>query len=183
MSVKKLITVAAYGYLPEIKLSGPVKTPTYVKIEAVKSLVLNGRRVFEHNPANVSEKVLLQPTTYAKVNFGSTETNMTKDVSTEPKVNQEIPDEKPVETPDENTKIDEVDESEKSDDHTDEAATDTTTEVAEQKADESQPEVVSETTTTDVTSEGMEQDEAEKSVDTTVKPQQNQSKKNRKNKK
>ena len=71
MSLKKLVTIATTGFIPEIKVTGPVKTPTYIKIDAVKTLVLNGRRVYEHNPSNPSEKVLLQPSTYAKVNFGS----------------------------------------------------------------------------------------------------------------
>ena len=71
MSLKKLVTIATTGFIPEIKVTGPVKTPTYIKIDAVKTLVLNGRRVYEHNPSNPSDKVLLQPSTYAKVNFGS----------------------------------------------------------------------------------------------------------------
>ena len=71
MSLKKLVTIATTGFISEIKVTGPVKTPTYIKIDAVKTLVLNGRRVYEHNPSNPSEKVLLQSSTYAKVNFGS----------------------------------------------------------------------------------------------------------------
>lgn len=85
MSLKKLVTIATSGFIPEIKVTGPVKTPTYVKIDAVKTLVLNGRRVYEHNPSNPSEKVLLQPSTYAKVNFGSKDAAPVESAQDEPK--------------------------------------------------------------------------------------------------
>lgn len=90
MSLKKLVTIATSGFIPEIKVTGPVKTPTYVKIDAVKTLVLNGRRVYEHNPSNPSEKVLLQPSTYAKVNFGSKDAAPVEPTQDEPK-NDPIP--------------------------------------------------------------------------------------------
>ena len=90
MSLKKLVTIATSGFIPEIKVTGPVKTPTYVKIDAVKTLVLNGRRVYEHNPSNPSEKVLLQPSTYAKVNFGSKDAAPVESAQDEPK-NDPIP--------------------------------------------------------------------------------------------
>ena len=90
MSLKKLVTIATTGFIPEIKVTGPVKTPTYIKIDAVKTLVLNGRRVYEHNPSNPSEKVLLQPSTYAKVNFGSKDAAPVESAQDEPN-NDPIP--------------------------------------------------------------------------------------------
>ena len=91
MSLKKLVTIATTGFIPEIKVTGPVKTPTYIKIDAVKTLVLNGRRVYEHNPSNPSEKVLLQPSTYAKVNFGSNDAAPVEPTQVEEPKNDPIP--------------------------------------------------------------------------------------------
>ena len=91
MSLKKLVTIATTGFIPEIKVTGPVKTPTYIKIDAVKTLVLNGRHVYEHNPSNPSEKVLLQPSTYAKVNFGSNDAAPVEPTQVEEPKNDPIP--------------------------------------------------------------------------------------------
>ena len=91
MSLKKLVTIATTGFISEIKVTGPVKTPTYIKIDAVKTLVLNGRRVYEHNPSNPSEKVLLQPSTYAKVNFGSNDAAPVEPTQVEEPKNDPIP--------------------------------------------------------------------------------------------
>ena len=71
MAVKKLITVGYQGFIPELRTNGPIKTPTMVNINAVRALVLNGRRVYEHNPSNPSKKVLLTPSNIGKPNFSS----------------------------------------------------------------------------------------------------------------
>ena len=89
MGVKKLITISTPGYLPEIRVNGPVKTPTYVKVDAVRTLVLNGRRVFEHNPSNPTEKIILNVSNSVKVNFGAGATT-DKPVDTPKKVDEPI---------------------------------------------------------------------------------------------
>lgn len=89
MGVKKLITISTPGYLPEIRVNGPVKTPTYVKVDAVRALVLNGRRVLEHNPSNPTEKVILNVSNSVKVNFGADATT-DKPVDTPKKVDELI---------------------------------------------------------------------------------------------
>ena len=104
MSVKKLITVSNSGYLPEIKVNGPIKTPTYVKVDAVRALVLNGRRVSEHNPANPSEKIVLNVSNSVKVNFGDS-VSPEKPVNDTPENVDTVP---PVTPPEDNRGEDEV---------------------------------------------------------------------------
>lgn len=74
---KKYVTIGVVGMIPEIRVNGPLKTPHYIDLEMVKAMVLHGRRVYEHNPAKPSERVLLTIENMDKDNFG-------KDVEKEP---------------------------------------------------------------------------------------------------
>lgn len=67
---KKYVTIGVVGLIPEIRVNGPLKTPHYIDIEMVKAMVLHGRRVYEHNPAKPSERVLLTIENMDKDNFG-----------------------------------------------------------------------------------------------------------------
>ena len=67
---KKYVTIGVVGMIPEIRVNGPLKTPHYINIEMVKAMVLHGRRVYEHNPAKPSERVLLTIENMDKDNFG-----------------------------------------------------------------------------------------------------------------
>ena len=67
---KKYVTIGVVGMIPEIRVNGPLKTPHYIDIEMVKAMVLHGRRVYEHNPAKPSERVLLTIENMDKDNFG-----------------------------------------------------------------------------------------------------------------
>ena len=67
---KKYVTIGVVGMITEIRVNGPLKTPHYIDIEMVKAMVLHGRRVYEHNPAKPSERVLLTIENMDKDNFG-----------------------------------------------------------------------------------------------------------------
>lgn len=67
---KKYVTIGVVGMIPEIRVNGPLKTPHYIDLEMVKAMVLHGRRVYEHNPAKPSERVLLTIENMGKDNFG-----------------------------------------------------------------------------------------------------------------
>ena len=67
---KKYVTIGVVGMIPEIRVNGPLKTPHYINLEMVKAMVLHGRRVYEHNPAKPSERVLLTIENMDKDNFG-----------------------------------------------------------------------------------------------------------------
>ena len=67
---KKYVTIGVVGMIPEIRVNGPLKTPHYIDLEMVKAMVLHGRRVYEHNPAKPSERVLLTIENMDKDNFG-----------------------------------------------------------------------------------------------------------------
>ena len=67
---KKYVTIGVVGLIPEIRVNGPLKTPHYIDIEMVKAMVIHGRRVYEHNPAKPSERILLTIENMDKDNFG-----------------------------------------------------------------------------------------------------------------
>lgn len=67
---KKYVTIGVVGMIPEIRVNGPLKTPHYIDLEMIKAMVLHGRRVYEHNPAKPSERVLLTIENMGKDNFG-----------------------------------------------------------------------------------------------------------------
>lgn len=56
----KLITVESYGSIKELGgIAGPIINPTLQPVSIVEKMVAAKRRVYEVNPANLSEKVLL----------------------------------------------------------------------------------------------------------------------------
>lgn len=67
---KKYVTIGVVGMIPEIRVNGPLKTPHYIDLEMVKAMVIHGRRVYEHNPAKPSERILLTIENMDKDNFG-----------------------------------------------------------------------------------------------------------------
>lgn len=67
---KKYVTIGVVGLIPEIRVNGPIKTPHYIDIEMLKAMVIHGRRVYEHNPAKPSERILLTIENMDKDNFG-----------------------------------------------------------------------------------------------------------------
>lgn len=60
MKKEKLITITSGGPLPELNfITGPVLYPWYVDIETITRLVVNKRKVYEVNPENREERILL----------------------------------------------------------------------------------------------------------------------------
>ena len=67
---KKLITIATKGSLSELGgILGPVILPEYVEISKVTALVCNRKKVYEVNPNNHSEKILLTIQNVNRDNF------------------------------------------------------------------------------------------------------------------
>ena len=103
--VKKFITVKTSGPLPELgHITGPVIHPWWVDVEKVVTLIHNGRKVYEVNPNNKEERVLLTLKNVRLNNFAK-EVKEPQVVSA-PKVETptKVDDKKPVETKKEVTK-------------------------------------------------------------------------------
>jgi hypothetical protein len=70
MVKRKLVTVADFGPIMELDgIGGPLRTPTNITLSAICQMVVNGKTVFEHNPANVKEKVRLTLSNVKADNF------------------------------------------------------------------------------------------------------------------
>lgn len=69
---KKLITVKTTGPLPELNyITGPIIHPCWVNKDVIIKMVHNGKKVYEVNPENPAEKVLLTLKNIRLNNFGS----------------------------------------------------------------------------------------------------------------
>lgn len=73
MTDTKLVTVGCSGLIRELGASGPIKHPTEIRMEAIKQMVLFGKVVYEHNPANPSDRVLLTVDNVELDNFAKNE--------------------------------------------------------------------------------------------------------------
>lgn len=51
MATRKLVIVKDHGYIPELKATGPIRTPSRIPIETIRKLLVNGRTVYECDPA------------------------------------------------------------------------------------------------------------------------------------
>lgn len=105
MTDTKLVTVGSVGLIREIHANGPIKHPTPIKQNLVEKMVINGKRVFEHNPSNYSDKIELTLDNMSTVNFGKGKVEDKKDEETiahpAPEVNApEIQDETSTSNPD-----------------------------------------------------------------------------------
>ena len=98
MTGTKLVTVGCVGLIREIHANGPIKHPTPIKQNLVEKMVINGKRVFEHNPSNYSDKIELTLDNMSTVNFGK---DKTEDKKNEETVAQPTPEVKAPETPNE----------------------------------------------------------------------------------
>lgn len=98
MNDKKLVTVMSAGSIRELGgIGGPIMNPCRISIDKVKRMVLAGRKVYEHNPANTDEKVLLTEDNVLANNFSS---NSTPVAPTPTPSAAPAPAEAPVEIPD-----------------------------------------------------------------------------------
>lgn len=67
---KKLITVNSSGVISELGgINGPILNPFYATIETINTMVTRHRNVYEVNPKNYKERVLLTISNYRKQNF------------------------------------------------------------------------------------------------------------------
>ena len=66
----KLVTIASKGSIPELGgISGPVINPCKLSIETIVRLINGHKKVYEVNPANKSEKLLLNLKNVKMQNF------------------------------------------------------------------------------------------------------------------
>ena len=57
--MKKLYTVNTVKNIPGLGISGPLTTPMKMEFHHVLDMVKNGYKVYEHNPQDLTEKVLV----------------------------------------------------------------------------------------------------------------------------
>lgn len=78
MKEKKLVIVKDSGPIPELSfICGPVLNPTRIDLGVIAKMVGAGRTVYECNPFNTDDRVLLDITNVKSNNF-TTETVSTK---------------------------------------------------------------------------------------------------------
>ena len=78
--MRQLYTVDSSGVIPFAGgINGPLSTPTVLPIDAVITMVRKGYVVYQHNPVNLSEKVLVTKDNVGKVGF---KTNKAQGVTT-----------------------------------------------------------------------------------------------------
>lgn len=88
---KKLIVLMTGGPISELGfITGPVLHPWYVDIDTVIRLVSNNKRVYEVNPNNRDERVLLTLKNVRLNNFGKKETAKTVE-PIQAEVKKEVP--------------------------------------------------------------------------------------------
>lgn len=70
----KLYLIDYAGPIPELNfINGPILTPSKLNIQTVGLLVKNGKRLYEVNPLNKEDRVLLTVDNFDKDNFGLNE--------------------------------------------------------------------------------------------------------------
>ena len=71
---KKLITINTSGPINELAggIWGPVLTPTQISTRTIYKMVANGKKVYEVNPRNRKQTILLTKDNYKKDNFNLT---------------------------------------------------------------------------------------------------------------
>ena len=90
MKEKKLVIVKDSGPIPELSfICGPILNPTRIDIGVIAKMVGAGRTVYECNPFNTKDQVLLDITNVKSNNF-TTETVSTKDETVVEKVKEEV---------------------------------------------------------------------------------------------
>ena len=70
---KKLVTINTSGPIRELAggIIGPVLTPTYISIKTIYSMISGGKKIFEVNPKNRKQTILLNKENYKKDNFNT----------------------------------------------------------------------------------------------------------------
>ena len=69
MKSKLLVSVNHFGRIPPLYQDGPILHPIWVDVKTAHTLVSCHYKAFEHNPAKLSEKVLLTLENITKDNF------------------------------------------------------------------------------------------------------------------
>ena len=69
MKSKLLVSVNHFGRIPPLYQDGPILHPIWVDVKTAHTLVSCHYKAFEHNPAKLSEKVLLTLENVTKDNF------------------------------------------------------------------------------------------------------------------
>ena len=70
---KKLVTVNTAGPINELAggIWGPILTPTEISVNTIYAIISSGKKVFEVNPKNRKQTVLLNKSNYNKDNFNT----------------------------------------------------------------------------------------------------------------
>ena len=71
--MRDLYTVASDGIIKYAGgIQGPLTTPTQLPLDTVVTMVRKGYEVYQHNPVNLSEKVLVTVKNVGNISFSST---------------------------------------------------------------------------------------------------------------
>ena len=82
---RKLVVVDVKGPIAELgNIAGPIVTPEYMPMEKIAAMVGRRRKVYEVNPANINEKVLLNYSNLTLVNFAPVAKNTKANVAPQP---------------------------------------------------------------------------------------------------
>ena len=72
MTRTKFVTIESYGIIHALGgIMGPVTSPCNLDISVIISLINSGKMIYEVNPKNITEKVLLTRDNVLKDNFNS----------------------------------------------------------------------------------------------------------------
>jgi hypothetical protein len=70
MARTKYVTIESYGVIPALGgIMGPITSPCNVDLSVIISLINSGKVVYEVNPKNIKEKILLNKDNVLKYNF------------------------------------------------------------------------------------------------------------------
>jgi hypothetical protein len=72
MSIRKLVVVSDAGFISELKATGPIKNPARIPVDTIKKMLVNGRSIYEcdpADPANTKKRVKLTMQNVGKANF------------------------------------------------------------------------------------------------------------------
>lgn len=74
---KKLVTVNTSGLINELVggICGPILTPTLISINTIYAMISNGKKVYEVNPSNRKQTILLTKSNYKTDNFNTFDTS------------------------------------------------------------------------------------------------------------
>ena len=67
--MRKIYTVLGGGIILGLGINGPLTEPTHIPLQFINTMVRKGRVIYQHNPYNTKEKVLVTPENASTIDF------------------------------------------------------------------------------------------------------------------